>query len=99
MTGISREEASNIALAAAKEATREVMTETFALLGINISNFEDIKKLRDDLELLHSLRSGASKIGAKFVLTIVSIIAGAVAIGAWEYLKPMIFHAIGRPFP
>lgn len=77
----------DIALAAAKEAVRQCMNETFALLGVNLSNFDDVKKFREDIEFVRSLRTGATKVGAKFVLTVVSIIAGAIAIGAWETIK------------
>lgn len=85
--GISKDDLSNIALAAAKEASRQTISETFALLGVNVSNFDDMKKFREDLEFMRSVRSGASKLGARFVLTIVSIVAGAVAIASWEYIK------------
>lgn len=90
-TGITREEASNIALAAAKEATRQTLNESFALFGVNLMNFNDVKAFREDLEFVRSMRSGATTIGAKFVLTAVTILAGAVAISSWEYIK-MVFH-------
>lgn len=77
----------NLALAAAKEAVRECMTEQYALLGIDLANKDDLRQFRQDLEFMRTLRTGAHTIGAKFVLTVVSVIAGAIAIGAWEFVK------------
>ncbi len=54
-------------------------------------NFDDVKMFREDIEFVRSMRSGATKIGAKFVLTIVTLVAGGVAIAAWEYVKTW-FH-------
>lgn len=87
MAEYSEREASQIALAAAKEAVRETMTEMFSLLGVNVANFDSMQGLRDDLAFVRSLRHGATKAGGRFFLTIVSLIAGAVAIGMWEWLR------------
>lgn len=101
--GFTRDELSDIALAAAKEGSRQTLNEIFALLGVNLMNFEDVKSFREeldfartmklyreDLEFAHALRTSSKKIGAKFVLTIVTVVAGAVAIGAWEYVKAIL---------
>lgn len=93
MSDFTQKELSDIALAAAKEAARQTISETFALLGVNVSNFDSMQGLRDDLAFLRHTRVGAGRMGAKFVLTIVSVIAGAVAIGAWEYLKFLLHVA------
>lgn len=90
MGDFTRQELSDIALDAAKEGARQTLNETFALLGVNRANFEDMKRLRDDLEFVHSLRTNAGQMGARIVMTAVSVISGAVAIGAWEYLKSLL---------
>lgn len=74
---------SDVALAAAKEATRQTIVEMFAMLGVNAANLEEMQKLRDDIQFARRLRMGSTKVGATFVMTI----AGAAAIGIWEFLK------------
>lgn len=101
--GFTRDELSDIALAAAKEGSRQTLNEIFALLGVNLSNFEDMKAFREDLEFVrtirqyrediefaHALRSGSKRIGGRFVITVVTVLASAIAIGAWEFIKGML---------
>lgn len=99
----SREELADIALAAAKEAVRQTLNETFAHLGVNLMNFEDVKEFRqdmemvrtlrpyrDDLEFARALRLGSKRVGSKFVITLVTVLASAIAIGAWEFIKGIL---------
>lgn len=101
--GFTRDELSDIALAAAKEGSRQTLNELFSLLGVNLMNFDDVKAFREDLEFLRTirpyrddlefaraLRSGSKKIGGRFVITIVTVLASAIAIGAWEFIKGIL---------
>lgn len=93
MPGPSRDELPDVALAAAKEAARQAINETFALLGVNVADFNSMQELRDDLAFVRRTRTSAVRIGARFVLSIVSLASGAIAIGAWEYIKSIFAHA------
>jgi hypothetical protein len=84
---MDRDRDSDLALASAKEAVRQMQSETFGLLGIDLANREDLRQFRQDLEFIRAWRTGAHTVGARFVLTLVSIVAGAIAIGAWEFIK------------
>lgn len=75
------------ALAAAKEAVRELQADMFAMLGINLANFDDVKRLREDMEFIRSFHRNAQKIGGRFMFAVISALAGALAIGAWEFLR------------
>ena len=87
---ITREEASQIALAAAKEAARTIQNETFALLGINLSNFDSMEALRDDLEWARRGRMLSQATGAKIWTTIVGIGAAGIALAVWEAIHTWI---------
>ena len=88
--GIERSDASNIALAAAKEAVRETHAELFALLGYNIADFRDINRLRGNMEFLDSLHTGSSKVGARMMFGIITILAGAFCLALWTGTKALI---------
>lgn len=84
---ITREEASQIALAAAKEAVRETMAETFGILGVNVADFESMQKFRDDLEWARRARHLSERTGHRAWTTIVTVAASGVAIALWEYVR------------
>jgi len=93
MSEFTRQEAADIALAAAKEAVRQQEERMFGLLGFNIANLDDMKQMRQDLEFAHSLRIKTSQAGAKVLLTIVGALTTAAVIGAWEGIKTMLHLA------
>jgi hypothetical protein len=85
----SREDLANIALAAAKEGSRQTLNETFALMGVNLMNFDDMKEFREDLDFVRSMRTGVHKVSARVGITIITTITGALAIAIWEALKSL----------
>jgi hypothetical protein len=80
-----------LALAAAKTAGQMVLEDLFGKLGVNVADFEQLQELRDDIQWVHQLRTGSKKVGARFVMTIVSVVAGAIAIAMWEFFRTL-FH-------
>lgn len=86
--------ASDLALAAAKEAARATVEDLFGKLGVNVADFKSLQSFRDDLAFIHRLRSGSAKVGARFLLTIVSVLAGAMVIGLWEVAKAWLSAAL-----
>lgn len=84
---ITRTDASNIALAAAKEAARQTLSETFGMLGVNIADFESMQKFRDDLEWARHARQLSERTGHRAWTAVVTVAASGVAIGLWEYVR------------
>lgn len=87
---VTQEEASNIALAAAKEAVRETLAETFGMLGVNVADFEAMQKFRDDLEWARHARELSERTGHRAWTAIVTVVASGLTIGIWEYVRTMI---------
>lgn len=87
---ITREEASDIALVAAKEASRQTLNETFGMLGVNLANFESMQSFRDDLEWARRGRHISERTGARAWTALVTVAAGGFAIGLWEYIRMLI---------
>lgn len=87
---INKTEASNIALAAAKEAARQTLSETFGMLGVNIADFESMQKFRDDLEWARHARELSQRTGHRAWTAIVTVAASGLAIAIWEYIRTMI---------
>lgn len=87
---ITRAEASDIALAAAKEAVREVLTETFAILGVNLANFNDLQELRKTLEHAARSRKRAERGYDRLVSTVIGIFAGAVLLALWVGFRQLV---------
>lgn len=87
---ITRDEAAAIALAAAKEASRQTLSEAFAMLGVNLADFESMQNFREDLDWARRARRVSEATGHRAWTTIVSIAAGAIAIGLWEYIRILL---------
>lgn len=88
---ISKSELEGVALAAARVAVQECQTSFMATLGININDSNDVKDFQATIRFAENLRNGSAKIGARMGMTAITVIAGAVAIAAWEWLKAL-FH-------
>jgi hypothetical protein len=80
-------EAERIALAAAKEASRQTVNELFSDLGISVDNREQVGELREDLLWVRRLRTGSRTAGTRFMMTLVTVAAGAIAVSLWETFK------------
>lgn len=87
---ITRAEASDIALAAAKEAVREVLTETFAILGVNLANFDDLQELRKTLEHSARRRKRAERAHDRLVSTLIGLVAGAALLALWVGFRQLV---------
>ena len=95
MTGgevrISKSELEGIALSAARVAVQEMQTSFMATLGINIANSEDVKNFQANIRFAENLRLGTTKVGTRLAMTTITVLAGAVAIAGWEWVKAL-FH-------
>lgn len=83
---------SNIALAAAKEASRQTISETFSLFGVNVANFESMQEFKEDVEFVRRYRKISQLTGRKAWTTVVSLASAGVAIALWEWIKTLIKH-------
>ena len=88
---ITREESSDIALAAAKEASRQVVNDVFALLGVNLANFDSVQAFRDDIEWARRSRKLSEVTGKRIWTTVVGLASAGLAIAVWEWIHAL-FH-------
>ena len=90
---ISKGELEGLALAAAKTAVQECQASFMAILGVNIANQDDVREFQATIRFAENLRHGSTKVGARAAMTAITVVSGAVAIAAWEWVKT-IFHAL-----
>lgn len=88
---ITEAEARDIATQAADEGSTKAMKRTFALLGVDLDDFESVQDFRGDLQWVKSGRRLSRTIKGKSLSSMV----GAASIGAlWlslDWLKK-VFH-------
>lgn len=87
---ITEKQLSDIALAAAKEASRATAETFFGVIGVNIADNEQIQNFRDNLAFAQRLRLSTDAAARRFSLTLVSVIAAAFALAVWEGVKAII---------
>lgn len=90
---ITKSELEGLALAAAAKAVQECQTSFMSTLGININNQDAIEEFRATVRFAENLRLGTTKVGARVGMTAITVVAGAVAIASWEWLKAF-FHFV-----
>ena len=94
------------AIATAKLALNDAQNEFFASFGVNRANAESMEEFRDvvrmmralkkrpelwqELDFLHSLRSGSIKAWSRFSLAIVTLAAAGVVWGAIAAFKAWV---------
>lgn len=81
-----------VALAAAKEGSRETMAEIFSLMGVNIANFDSMDEFRKDIAFIRSLRGTSSKVGSRVVVTLFTMFSVAIALSMWKNIVAIIKH-------
>ncbi len=59
----------------------------WAILGINIADAESVKDFQSTIRFADNLRIGSTRIGMRASMTLITVIAGAVAITCWEWTK------------
>jgi len=88
---ISKSELEGMLLAASRVAVQECQASFMATLGINIADSEDVKNFQATIRFAENMRLGTTKVGTRVAMTIITVLAGAVAIAAWEWTKGF-FH-------
>jgi len=83
---LHRDEASGIALAAARTAVQENSAKLFSLLGYDIANSKDVSRLRADLDFMDSMRRRSESVGKAMsnaiAIAVALFILGLLALGA-----------------
>jgi hypothetical protein len=93
--GISHDEASKIAAAAAKEAVHQYSQRFFGLLGYNMDKDDDIRRLRANLDFGEMLRR-TSTVAAN---AIVKAVAVAIVLGLVGWMIVGAKTSIGAHSP
>jgi len=86
---ITRSEAHDIASLAAEEGSGRALRATFALLGVDLDDFEAVQDFRGDLQWIKSGRRLSRGIGTKAGTSMVGVISVGVIVGLWDLAKKL----------
>lgn len=87
---ITHEEARDIAEDAADKGSTTALRRTFALLGVDLDDFESIQEFRGDLQWVKSGRRLSRTITGKSLSSIVGVVTIGVLIGIYDYLRRVL---------
>lgn len=88
---ITRAEARDIAAEAAEEGSNKAIKQTFALLGVDLDEFESVQDLRGDLQWVKSGRRMSRVVGTKAGSSVVGLITISVLVAVGDALRKMFF--------
>lgn len=91
---ITRAEAEDIADDAAEKGSDRALKRTFALLGVDLDEFESVQDLRGDLQWVKSGRRLSRAVGSKAGSSIVGAVSIGILVGLADLVK-MLFY--GKP--
>lgn len=98
---LHRDEASGIALAAARTAVQENNVRLFSLLGYDVANADDVKRLRAALGFLDTMHCRSMAVGKAMsnaiAVAVALFILGLLALGAKGTIMSWLGH--GPPPP
>lgn len=89
---ITREEAEDIANRAAEIGSHKALKQTFALLGVDIDDFESVQDFRGDLQWVKSGRRLSRSIGTKTGSSILGVFALGIGVALFDMIKRALFH-------
>lgn len=89
-TGLSAQQASDVALAAATKAVQENQTRTFAILGVNINDAKEMAKFAADIEFLRAMHSNAGALGKRAAGYLLTAVLGGALLALWLGLKSLL---------
>lgn len=87
---ITHEECKDIAAAAAEEGSTIVLKRTFALLGVDLDDFESVQEFRGDLQWVKSGRRLSKTVTGKSVSSVVGVITIGVLVGLYDYVRKIL---------
>lgn len=89
---LTEKQLADVALAAAKEASRQTSNEIFSLFDINLANVSAVRDFRDDIRYIHDLRTVTLKMKMKALMVVVVIVTTALGAAMWEAFKTLLTH-------
>ena len=69
-----------------EKSTEEALNKTFALLGVDTTDFDHVQEFRDSLAWVRKYRVVSEKVGSHVILTMLTILSGGVATAIWAYV-------------
>lgn len=87
---ITREEAEAIADRSAEKGSHIAIKQTFALLGVDIDDFESVQAFRGDLQWVKSGRRLSKSIGTKTGSSILGVFAIGVGVALFDMVKRVL---------
>lgn len=88
---ITRAEARDIAMEAADEGSTKALKRTFALLGVDLDDFESIQEFRGDLQWVRSGRRVSKALGSKASSSIIGVTAIGLAVAVFDWIRRLPF--------
>lgn len=87
---ITRAEARDIAADAAEEGSTKALKRTFALLGVDLDDFESVQDFRGDLQWVKSGRRVSKALGSKASSSIIGVGAIGVAVAVFNWVRGLL---------
>ena len=84
---ITRAEAQDIADMAAEAGSNKSLRSTFALLGVDLDDFESVQDFRGDLQWIKSGRRISRAAGSRAGSSILGTMAIGAAVGIYDVIK------------
>lgn len=84
---ITRDEAEEIASKAAEEGSHKAIKQTFALLGVDMDEFESVQDFRGDLQWIKSGRRVSKALGTKAGTSILGVFALSLGVYLFDLAK------------
>lgn len=89
---ITRAEARDIASEAAEEGSTKALKRTFALLGVDLDDFESVAEFRGDLQWVKSGRRMSKAAGSKAGSSIIGVTAIGIAVAIFDWSRRFFVH-------
>ena len=71
----------------AKEASKTTIEETFKLLGIDVTNFDEIRRFNENMNWVAKYRKVSESIGSKIIVTVTTVVTGGLLVAFWAFLQ------------
>jgi len=71
----------------AKEAATRAVDEAWGRLGINPYDADEIRHFQANMQWVYRFRHLSEKVGATIILTLVTLLTGAIATVVWDAFR------------
>lgn len=78
------------AMEIAKETAHETVKQTFALMGVDVHDFNSMERFRDDLDWVRRYRRLSESVGSKVIITFTTVLTGGFLTAFWLFLQDVI---------